>query len=226
MTDRARAGARTWLALAVTLAVVAVVAVAVALTGQREAPQPPLRAATGQASTSAPPTSTAPAPPAEPASPPVEVAEPVALRIPVLDVSSELMELGLQSDGTVEVPPLDQVGTAGWYRGSPAPGAVGPAVLLGHVDSAELGPGVFFELGALGPGDEVEIARRDGTVAVFTVDRVERYTKAEFPTLEVYGNTPDPQLRLITCGGEFDPVARSYEDNVVAYATLAGTRPA
>ncbi|MDP5185525.1 class F sortase, partial [Blastococcus sp. BMG 814] len=226
MTDRARSAARSWVVLAVALAVVAVVALGVALTGQQSAPQPPLRAAAGEPSTSSTNTTppAAPAAPAEPTTAPVEVAEPVALRIPALEVSSEVMQLGLQPDGTVEVPPLDQVGTAGWYRQSPAPGAVGPAVLLGHVDSAEHGPGVFFELGALTPGAEVEVERRDGTVAVFTVDRVERYTKTGFPTLQVYGNTPDPQLRLITCGGEFDPVARSYEDNVVAYATLAGTR--
>ncbi|WP_324277125.1 class F sortase [Blastococcus brunescens] len=228
MTDpsRRRPTPRTWAALAVGLAVVAAVAVGIALAGQQRAPQPPVSAPTAESSVpadTAEPTTPAPAA-VEPA--PVQVAEPVSLRVPALGVSSDLLELGLQDDGTVEVPPLSAVDQAGWYRESPAPGAVGPAVLLGHVDSAEYGPGIFFELGGLAPGAEVEVAREDGTVAVFAVDRVERYTKVDFPTLEVYGNTADPQLRLITCGGEFDPVNRSYEDNIVAYATLVGTRPA
>ena len=219
-------GARTWWLIALVLAVVAAVALGVALAGQQRLTQPPVSAATSLSAVAPAPTpSGLPAPPAEPVPEPVEVAEPVSFRIPALGVGSDLLDLGLQDDGTVEVPPLDAVDVAGWYRGSPAPGAIGPAVLLGHVDSAEQGPGVFFELGALTPGAEVEVVREDGTVAVFAVDRVERYAKADFPTLRVYGNTPDPQLRLITCGGEFDPVARSYEDNIVAYATLVDTHP-
>ncbi|MBJ7452628.1 MAG: class F sortase, partial [Blastococcus sp.] len=129
-------------------------------------------------------------------------------------------------DGSVEVPPLEPDDKAGWYQRGPAPGAVGPAVILGHVDSAEYGPGIFFDLGALEPGDEVEVARTDGTVAVFAVDRVERHPKDAFPTIAVYGNTAEPQLRLITCGGVFDSDARSYKDNVIAFATLTSSRPA
>ncbi|RBY86021.1 class F sortase [Blastococcus sp. TF02A-26] len=136
------------------------------------------------------------------------------------------MDLGLNPDGTVEVPPLERDDRAGWYEPGPEPGAVGPAVILGHVDSAEYGPGVFYDLGALTPGDPIEVSRADGTVAVFTVDRVEVHPKDEFPTIEVYGNTPDPQLRLITCGGDFDNSARSYEDNVVVFASLRETRAA
>lgn len=225
MSDRSSraAGRRPWAWLALALGVVAAVALGVALTGQQRAPQPPVSAAAAEPART-PPTTSAAAP-VEPEASTEPVAEPVALRIPSLGVGSDLLDLGLQEDGTAEVPPLTAVDQAGWYRESPAPGAVGPAVVLGHVDSAEYGPGVFFELGALAPGAEVEVTRRDGTVAVFAVDRVEQYAKADFPTVEVYGNTTDPQLRLITCGGEFDPVARSYEDNVVAYATLVGTRP-
>ncbi|MGY1915146.1 class F sortase [Blastococcus sp. SYSU DS0973] len=222
-----RPSPRTWLALAAGLLVVAVVAVAVAVTGQRQAPQPAV----------APPDRIQPSPTAEPA--PAEageqpapapqagtVAAPVSVTIPAIDVTSGLLRLGLDDDGAVEVPPLGPDDQAGWYQRGPAPGALGPAVILGHVDSAEHGPGVFFGLGALQPGDEVEVARADGTVAVFAVDRVERHPKNDFPTLEVYGNTDDAQLRLITCGGDFDSSARSYEDNVIAFATMVGTRPA
>jgi sortase (surface protein transpeptidase) len=150
----------------------------------------------------------------------------VSLTIPSIGVTSDLLRLGLNDDGTVEVPPLGADDRAGWYERGPAPGAIGPAVLLGHVDSAEFGPGVFFDLGALRPGDEVTVGREDGTVAVFAVDRVERHPKDDFPTIEVYGNTDDAQLRLITCGGDFDAGARSYEDNVIAFATLVDTRAA
>jgi Sortase domain len=225
-----RPSAGTWIALAVGLAVVAALAFVVVVTGQRQAPQPPDAT---EPSTPASPSVTTPAAPPGPGTPATDpvveaqaVAEPVAVRIPAIGVTSDLLRLGLNGDGTVEVPPLEPDDQAGWYERGPAPGAVGPAVVLGHVDSAEHGPGVFFDLGALAPGDEVEVARADGTVAVFGVDRVERHPKDDFPTLEVYGNTDDAQLRLITCGGDFDSSARSYEDNVIAFATLVRTEPA
>ena len=229
MTDPSprRAGPRVWTALAVALAVVAVVALVVALTGQQRAPQPAAAAPT--AASEAPDVVPAPAP-VTPAGPPAAerpetVAAPVSMAIPAIDVRTDLLRLGVNGDGTVQVPPLAPDDQAGWYQHGPAPGAVGPAVVLGHVDSAEWGPGVFFDLGALRPGDEVTVTREDGSVAVFAVDRVERHRKDDFPTIEVYGNTDDAQLRLITCGGAFDPEARSYEDNVVAFASLVGTRP-
>ncbi|MCZ2839063.1 class F sortase [Modestobacter sp. VKM Ac-2985] len=227
-----RPGPRTWTALAVALVVVAVVAAVVAVTGQQQAPQPAAAPSQGESSTAtgtpAPSTSDSVAAPAEPAVPVSgeQVAQPVSVSIPSIEVSSDLLRLGLNDDGTVEVPPLGPDDQAGWYERGPAPGATGPAVLLGHVDSAEHGPGVFFELGALQPGAEVEVARADGTVAVFAVDRVERHPKDDFPTIAAYGNTPDAQLRLITCGGDFDSSARSYEDNVIAFATLVRTEPA
>jgi sortase (surface protein transpeptidase) len=225
-----RPSARTWIALAVGLALVAAVALVVVVTGQQRAPQPPRASADA---TSSPATTSSTAPPAPttdaPGTPSAEasaVAAPVSVRIPAIDVTSELMDLDLNDDGTVEVPPLEADDRAGWYQRGPAPGATGPAVILGHVDSAEYGPGIFFDLGALQPGDEVEVARADGTVAVFAIDRVERHPKDDFPTITVYGNTPDAQLRLITCGGDFDSGARSYEDNVIAFATMTGSRPA
>ena len=238
-----RPSARTWTALAVALAVAGVVALVVAVSGQQSPPAPAASAGGTTTTTPAPPASAdPPGPPAGSASAsdpgsgagtgaapdpvPVPVADPVALAVPAIDVRTDLMQLGLNGDGTVEVPPLERDDRAGWYGEGPAPGAIGPAVLLGHVDSAEYGPGVFFDLGALRPGDEVEVTRADGSVAVFAVDRVETHPKDDFPTIEVYGNTDDAQLRLITCGGDFDSAVRSYEDNVIAFATLVGTRPA
>jgi sortase (surface protein transpeptidase) len=151
---------------------------------------------------------------------------PVRLEIPQLKVSSDLLQLGLNSDQTVQVPPLGKNSPAGWYKYSPTPGQLGPSVLLGHVDSAEYGPGVFFKLGALRPGSTVSVTRADRTTAVFRVDRVVSYSKDNFPTLEVYGNTDSAQLRLITCGGKFDLSSHHYESNIVAFATLVSSQPA
>lgn len=150
---------------------------------------------------------------------------PVAIDIPAIDVHSDLLNLGLNKDRTVEVPPLDDPDSkAGWYRYSPTPGELGPAIILGHVDSAKYGPGIFFELGALKKGDEISVRRKDGSVAVFRVDDNVRYPKSQFPTKKVYGNLNHAGLRLITCGGTFDFSARSYEDNIVVYASLIESR--
>lgn len=151
---------------------------------------------------------------------------PVSLNVPAIGVHSDLLTLGLNADNTVEVPPLGPVSQAGWYEQSPTPGQAGPAIVLGHIDSARYGPGVFFKLGALVPGDAIEVTRADHTVAVFSVDQVESYPKTGFPSLQIYGNTANSQLRLITCGGVFDRAARSYENNIVAFASLTSTRPA
>ena len=152
------------------------------------------------------------------------VAEPVRLRISALEVDSKVEKLGLQRDGSIAVPGRTDV--AGWYEYGPRPGEPGPSVILGHVDSAEYGPGVFFKLGALHKGDTVDVTRADSTVAVFRVDRVASFPKDHFPTLEVYGNTDNAQLRLITCGGKFDFSARSYESNIVVFASLVSSHRA
>jgi sortase (surface protein transpeptidase) len=223
---------------AVVLAVLLVLAGAAALVGglasQAHAPQPaaPAAASASSAAVPAAPTSTGtPAPssgsqPSPGAVAPLPAARPTHLAVPAIGVSSDLLQLGQNPDGTVEVPPLARDSKAGWYRYSPTPGELGPAVLLGHVDSAEYGAGVFFELGALRPGDTISVTRADATVATFRVTRVTSYPKDDFPTLAVYGNTDDAELRLITCGGAFDRSARSYVDNIVVYAALTGTSAA
>ena len=152
---------------------------------------------------------------------------PSAIKIPSIGVQSTLVQLGLNPDKSIEVPPLDDPDSkAGWYKYSPTPGQVGPTVILGHVDSAKYGPGVFFKLGALQPGATVEVTLTDRIVAVFTVDKVGAYPKSAFPSTAVYGSIDHPGLRLITCGGTFDPAAGSYESNIVAYATLTARHSA
>jgi sortase (surface protein transpeptidase) len=136
------------------------------------------------------------------------------------------VHLGLARDGSIQVPPTGKDSPPSWFSGSPTPGELGPSVILGHVDSAAAGPAVFFRLGAMIPGDTATVQRADGRAAVFTVDRVEEYAKAKFPTLRVFGNTDRAELRLVTCGGRFDPRERSYESNIVVYAHLTSSHPA
>lgn len=143
---------------------------------------------------------------------------PTDLAIPSIGVLTEIIDLGLNPDRSVEVPTDAHI--AGWYTGSPPPGQLGPAAIIGHVDSYE-GPGVFYRLAELRPGAPVHIRRADDSVVTFIVERVEQYPKDAFPTERVYGDTHRPELRLITCGGAFDPAERSYRDNIVAYAVPA-----
>ncbi len=157
--------------------------------------------------------------------PVLPASRPVSISIPRINVDSSLLHLGLNGDGTVQVPPLDDPNSkAGWYTGSPTPGAEGPAVILGHVDSARYGPGVFYSLGALTPGDTVDVARADRSTARFRVDAVRRYTKDAFPTQEVYRNIDHAGLRLITCGGTFDAARGSYESSIIVFASLVSSR--
>jgi sortase (surface protein transpeptidase) len=146
--------------------------------------------------------------------------------IPAICVRASVIPLGENPDGTVRVPPLSRPGLTSWLDVGPAPGQAGPAALYGHVDTATSGPAVFWRLGDLVPGDTVDITRADHRVAVFAVYRVAEYRKSAFPTMTVYGDTPGPELRLITCGGAFDASAGSYLDNIIVFARLtAVTRP-
>ncbi|SDF22049.1 Sortase family protein [Blastococcus fimeti] len=159
------------------------------------------------------PTSSSPAAPVAGAT----TAAPVRLLVPDIGVDTDLMELGLQTDGSLEVPPTGF--PAGWFTGAPMPGAIGPAVMAGHVDWAGE-PGVFYDLRELEPADLITVARADGSAVVFAVTSVEQFAKDDFPTDAVYGDLDHPGLRLITCGGSFDPAERSYSDNIVVFADL------
>ncbi|MEJ7650172.1 MAG: class F sortase [Nakamurella sp.] len=150
---------------------------------------------------------------------------PTTLTIPAIGVTdSPVLDMSLNADGSIEVPPLDDTKSSGWYNGSPTPGEIGPSVLLGHVDSAANGPSVFYKLGNLKPGDEIQVGRADGSVAVFKVDGVREYAKDNFPTQTIYGNLNHAGLRLITCGGTFNPTVGHYESNIIAFATLVSSR--
>jgi Sortase domain len=211
--------------IAGVLAASGALAIVVAVAAQEHAPQPP-RSAAGSLERNA----TTPAVPVAHSSPPVldlalPSSKPVAIDIPAIRVHSSMQFVGLTAQHTLQVPaPGPHYNEAAWYKYSSTPGSLGPAVIVGHVDSAAQGPSVFFNLGDLRKGDKVMVSRADGLVAVFRVDGVRRYPKNQFPTKLVYGKTDHAALRLITCGGPFDHATGHYVDNIVVFASLVGSR--
>ncbi|MGJ7439749.1 class F sortase [Aquipuribacter sp. MA13-6] len=224
-------------ALAVALLVGGGTAVALGLSDRGATPVPPALAATAAPSAAAsspggpspvepstvvsPPPAPAVAPAPEPAAAAEEsapVAAPVSVSIPAIDVTSDLLHLGLREDGSLEVPEGDDFDLAAWFDGSPRPGEVGPAVIEGHVSSASRGPSVFFDLATLQVGDTVEVAREDGSVATFEVYDLQQFPKDAFPTVQVYGPTEGPELRLITCGGTIVESSGRFDDNIIVFA--------
>ncbi|MEU7726223.1 class F sortase [Streptomyces sp. NPDC040724] len=161
---------------------------------------------------------TAPAAPAVAA--PLPASAPVRVRIPAAGVdASPLLRLGLAADGTVEVPSVADGDKIGWYTKGVTPGETGPAVLIGHFDTAR-GPAVLKDVARVRVGEEITVSRADGSTAVFRVRELEQVDKKKFPTAKVYGDTTRPELRIITCGGEITDGHRP--DNIILYADLVG----
>jgi hypothetical protein len=151
---------------------------------------------------------------------------PVSVDIPAIGVTSKLLHLGLNSDGTIQVPSLvTSADEAAWYKYSATPGQIGASVIEGHVDSYQ-GPAVFYRLGALRPGDTIDVRLADGTTAIFRVTGVREYAKSNFPAKAIYGATDFAALRLITCGGVFDYATGHYLSATVVFASLTSSRPA
>jgi hypothetical protein len=149
--------------------------------------------------------------------------EPTRLSIPVIGVNAPFTKLSIGSDGRLQPPPENDVNLAGWYGDGPTPGERGSAIVAGHVDT-KTGPAVFYLLSVLKAGQGVAITRADTSVAHFTIDSVEVFAKNDFPDQRVYGDTPDAELRIITCGGTFDHKKQDYKDNVVVFAHLDAAR--
>lgn len=147
---------------------------------------------------------------------------PTRLKIPAIAVDAPFTPLSIGASGRLDAPPPNDKNLVGWFKGGVTPGERGASIVAGHVDT-QTGPAVFLQLRFLRPGATVDITRTDGTVASFKVDTVETFSKAKFPDKRVYADTPDAQLRLITCGGEYDKKAKDYEDNVVVFAHLDST---
>ncbi|HEX5347017.1 MAG TPA: class F sortase [Pseudonocardiaceae bacterium] len=187
-----------------------------ALDHQEVAPQPSSAADPQSAQPTAPSLRAAPL-----TTPVLPASTPTSIHIPAIKVSSPVTSVGLNPDHTMEVPqPGPHYNQAAWYRYSPTPGEIGPSVIIGHIDSAKEGPSVFFRLGALKAGQQIEVGRVDGTTATFQVDSVASFSKHSFPTHTVYGDTDFAALRLITCGGSFDRSTGNYVDNIVVFAHL------
>ncbi|MEU6370679.1 class F sortase [Streptomyces sp. NPDC046931] len=146
----------------------------------------------------------------------------VRVGIPALRIDARVIPVALDTSGWVDAPPPDDPNLAGWFTGAPSPGEKGTAVLVGHVDNSQ-GPAVFYGLGRLRKGDQVEVRREDGRTAVFKVYGVEVFSKANFPGARVYGSKGVPELRVITCGGAFSE-QNGYAGNVVVFARLAAVR--
>ena len=223
-------------AVTVVLLLVGGVLVAKSLMGAGAPPQPDAAQSAASTATPAPSSPTATSQPSAPSSPTssaskssapstsdfgpiMDPSSPVSLAIPSIGVRTQgIVDLGLDKNGKLKAP--TDFDKAGWYAAGPTPGEFGPSVIGAHVDSKS-GPAVFYRLGSLKKGAEVSVARKDGSTARFTVDRVARYSKNNFPTATVYGDTKGrAELRLITCGGAFDQATGHYVDNIVAFAHL------
>jgi hypothetical protein len=150
---------------------------------------------------------------------------PLSVEIPAIGVRSVLLRLGVKRDGTMQVPPLRRAGAAAWYKYSVTPGQKGTSVIEGHIDNDQ-GPGVFYRLGALRPGDLVNVHLADRITAVFRVTGVRQYLKSRFPAKAVYRATRFAALRLITCGGAFDYATSQYLSSTVVFAFLVASHPA
>ena len=145
--------------------------------------------------------------------------DPVTLSIPRIGVRSRLVKLGRDDNtGEMATPPPP---VAGWFTGGPAPGALGPAVIAGHV-TWDRAPAIFHRLGNMRKGDKVSVTRKDGRTAVFTVTGVDQFPKSQFPSEAVYGSIDHAGLRLITCGGTYNAALprNKYRDNIIVFAKL------
>jgi hypothetical protein len=197
--------------LGVFLLLAGLVAIGVAVSAQQHAPQPSATAA----GTTGPDTG---------AGPSLVRSMPVSVNIPAIGVHSQLLHLGLNPNGSLQVPSLTtSADEAAWYKYSATPGQIGTSVIEGHVDSYQ-GPAVFFRLGALQPGDTVDVTLADGVTAIFRISGVRRYLKVDFPARTIYGATDYAALRLITCGGTFDYATRHYLSSTVVFASLSSYR--
>ncbi len=163
------------------------------------------------------PSPTPPTPEPPPPSPPspTPAADPVGIVVPAIDVDAEVIPVGLNDDRSMEVPDF---GLAGWYTEGPRPGDEGPAVIVAHVDSRS-GPDVFYRLKDLAAGDQITVEQADGRATTFVVESIEQTDKDDLPVEEIWNDTDEPVLRLITCGGIFDSSIGHYTDNIIVYAS-------
>ncbi|AOW85414.1 class F sortase [Streptomyces olivaceus] len=211
-TAQASQGSRPGL---MVLCAVALLVLAVSLVGgndtSADSSGPPLPAQPG---TSAPPAS-----PASPAGRALPRAKPERLLIPEISVDAPFTDLAIGKNGQLKPPPADDTNLVGWYAGGVSPGEKGTSVIAGHVDT-KTSAAVFARLDRLNEGDVFKVERADGRTASFTVDSLETFEKDDFPSERVYGDADRPEVRLITCAGDYDHKVKDYTDNLVVFAHL------
>lgn len=146
--------------------------------------------------------------------------EPRSISIPAINVTSEVLQVGKNAEGTMEVPLGDNVNKTAWYKHSPTPGQVGASIIVGHLNQPDGSPSIFAELHVLNPSDIITVAREDGSQVQFEVTATKEFAKEDFPTLLVYGPSEEPTLRLITCSGVYDRSIDNFNRNTVVYAKM------
>lgn len=145
---------------------------------------------------------------------------PARLRVPRIGIDAPVVPVVVRPDGLLAVPA--DVRTVGWWSaGAPAAAPSGTVVLAGHVDSARQGPGAFFGIRALEPGDRVILSSASGRTTAYTVAARRQYPKNALPAGQLFDQDRPSRLVLVTCGGSFDRATRHYSDNVVVYARPA-----
>lgn len=196
-----------------TVATPSVSAPAVANSAPAATQQPSVSTSPTPIASSAAPSTSSAAPSMSPVGLPESA--PVRVRIPNIGVDASTVSLGL--DGNELETPADP-DVVGWFTGAHTPGAVGRAVMAGHLTWNGRHT-VFARLPELNKGAVVEVDREDGTTAKFQVTKVSTFEKDKFPTAEVYASTDEPSLVLITCGGEYSKSEHYYDSNVIAFAS-------
>lgn len=199
------------------LCAVALLILAVSLVGgndtSADSARPPLPAHPGTTASSAPPATGA-------AGSALPRSKPVRLLIPEIAVDAPFTDLAIGDKGQLQPPPAGDTNLVGWYAKGVSPGERGTSIIAGHVDT-KTSPAVFARLDQLDKGDKFRVERADGREATFVVDGLETFAKDEFPSDRVYGDADRPEVRLITCAGDYDHKVKDYTDNLVVFAHLA-----
>ncbi|MGV9453706.1 class F sortase [Streptomyces sp. NPDC003635] len=216
-TAQPASGFRTRLLI---LLAVALTVLAIIVFGDDEPSSTSSQPSPARSAASAPPSGRPAGGPADrPASKHLPRSKPVRLLIPKIDVDAPFTPLAIGRSGQLDPPPADDVNLVGWFAKGASPGERGTSVIAGHVDTAT-SPAVFADLGEMDKGDVFHVKRADGRTATFVVDSVETFAKDDFPDQRVYGDTPQAQVRLITCAGDYNRAAQDYTDNLVVFAHL------
>jgi hypothetical protein len=149
---------------------------------------------------------------------------PNRIEIPRLHAVAPVVKVSNTADRLLEVP-LDPKVVGWWQRGALPGSRKGTAILDGHINYAGV-QGTLARIGTLNPGDDVYVygitAGKQHRLH-FRITGVRIYQKTALPYPEIFDQHSIGRLALVTCGGSFNSATGNYEDNIVAFAVLAGT---